>query len=70
MDKSGYDLREQFTDDKTFSSFSKLLSGKDSYKTVKEKKQEPILCSECKFQLKGKEKFCPECGLRVEQIKE
>ena len=66
VDKSGWDLREQFNDDKTFSSFSQLISGKVNYKTIREKKQEPIFCSQCKTQLKGKEKFCPECGNRVE----
>ena len=66
VDKSGWDLREQFNDDKTFSSFSQLISGKTSYKTIREKKQEPMFCSQCKTQLKGKEKFCPECGNRIE----
>mgnify|MGYP001616230789 CR=1 FL=1 len=66
MDKSGYDLTELYDSDNTFSSFSQLISGKTSYKTVKEKKKETILCSQCKFQLKGKEKFCPECGWKVD----
>ncbi len=66
MDKSGYDLRDQFTDEKTFASFSQLISGKSNYKTIREKKQEPVLCTQCNFKLKGNEKFCPECGNKLE----
>ncbi len=66
MDKSGYDLREQFNDDKTFSSFSKLVSGKETYKTIRDRKSEQILCSQCNLKLKGTEKFCPECGNKIE----
>jgi len=66
VDRSNYDLNELYESDNTFGSFSKLISGKSNYKTIREKKKEAVLCSQCKFQLKGKEKFCPECGNKLE----
>ncbi len=66
VDSSNYDLTELYGDDNTFSSFSKLLSGKDSYKTVKETKKVQLFCSQCQFRLKGSEKFCPDCGNKQE----
>ena len=46
--------------------FSKLVSGKSGYKTVIEKSKPLIICK-CGHQLEGTEKFCPECGTKVEK---
>ena len=66
IDKSGYDLTELYDSDKTFSSFSQLISGKSSYKTIREQKKQELSCKQCNTHLKGKEKFCPECGWKVD----
>lgn len=47
--------------------FSKLVSGKSGYKTVIERKVEPVICENCKNVLEGTEKFCPECGTPVKK---
>ncbi len=53
---------------KVHEAFSFLVSGKKGYKAVIERKVEPIKCSQCALILTGDEKFCPECGMKV-QIK-
>lgn len=40
----------------------KILSGREGYEAVIEKKKELIRCTECNWVLEGGEKFCPECG--------
>jgi rRNA maturation endonuclease Nob1 len=64
------DLRKFMNDDKVIDAFSKLISGKSGYRTVFERRQEPIICKNCKMQLSGEEKFCPECGTKVEKKEE
>lgn len=61
------DLRKQMNDPKVAAAFGKLISGKDNYVPVIEKKHEPLICKKCSFQLCGDEKFCPECGTKVEK---
>lgn len=61
------DLRKYMNDEKVLDAFSKLVSGKAGYRTVVERRQEPIICKNCKRQLEGEEKFCPECGTKVEK---
>jgi len=47
--------------------FSKMISGKQDYKTIIEMKREPQRCKNCDLILDGNEKFCPECGEKVEK---
>ncbi len=48
--------------------FSKLVSGgKAGYKAAIEKPREFNKCKECGNILSGQEKFCPECGFKVNQ---
>ena len=46
--------------------FGKLLSGRDGYETILEKKSEVKRC-ECGQVLCGDEKFCPECGKKCKK---
>ena len=50
--------------EKVKSIFGKLVSGKEGYETVIEKKKEVKRCCECNWALEGGEKFCPECGTK------
>jgi Zn finger protein HypA/HybF involved in hydrogenase expression len=47
--------------------FGKLISGKAGYKAVIEKKPMVIKCKECGNVLDVNQKFCHECGARVEK---
>jgi len=46
----------------------KLFSGKAGYKPVIETKQVVIRCKYCSTILSEDEKFCHECGAKVERI--
>jgi NADH pyrophosphatase NudC (nudix superfamily) len=46
--------------------FSKIVSGKSGYKAVIERKKEPVKCAQCSLWLRDGEKFCPECGTKIE----
>lgn len=62
------DLRKFQTPESIEDAFAKLVSGgKYGYKTVIEKKVEPIKCVSCGKILEGIEKFCPECGTKLEK---
>ena len=45
--------------------FGQLVSGKKGYKAVIEKAKAIPKCDKCLTVLEGSEKFCPECGNRV-----
>lgn len=45
----------------------KLFSGKSGYKPVIETKQKIIKCKNCSTILDEGEKFCHECGTKVEK---
>jgi hypothetical protein len=46
--------------------FSALVSGgRPGYKTVIERRKDIPKCSKCLKTLSGEEKFCPECGNKV-----
>ncbi len=61
------DLRH-LQNDNIQDAFSRLVSGnKPGYKTVLEKKTLISRCKNCRIILKGSEKFCPECGTKVEK---
>lgn len=63
---SGRDLRDQMNSDAVAEAFGYLLSGKKGYKTVIERKVEPIRCTGCSTILGDNVKFCSECGTKVE----
>lgn len=46
--------------------FAKIVNGRPGYKAVIEMKKEPLKCK-CGYILEGDEKFCPECGIKVEK---
>jgi len=62
---SGRDLREQMNSDAVAEAFGFLLSGKKGYKTVIERRVEPVRCTGCTIVLPDAVKFCPECGTKV-----
>lgn len=71
MGGSCRDLSDQLNSQAVHDAFSALVSGgKMGYRTVIERKVEPIRCSECSTTLKGEEKFCPECGTKLEKKSE
>jgi rRNA maturation endonuclease Nob1 len=43
----------------------KILSGRDGYEAVIEKRKEVRRCQKCNWALEGGEKFCPECGSKT-----
>ena len=54
---------EEFAD-----AFSKIVSGgKSGYRAVIEKKVVIVKCKNCGKILEGNEKFCSECGTKVEK---
>jgi rRNA maturation endonuclease Nob1 len=61
------DLRKYMNDPKTQEIFGLLISGRKGYIPVQEKRIESLVCKNCKIQLSGEEKFCPECGAKVEK---
>jgi uncharacterized OB-fold protein len=61
------DLREFQNKDAIQDAFSKIVSGKKGYKAVIEQKVEPLKCQACGTQLDPIEKFCHECGAKVEK---
>jgi len=62
----GFDLtkyQEEGEDqEKVKSIMGKILSGKEGYETVIEKRKGIKRCCECNWAFQGGEKFCPECG--------
>lgn len=64
---SNRDLRSFQDADAVAAAFGKLVSGKSGYKTVIEKKKEATICpnQECRLNLTGDEKFCPNCGSKT-----
>ena len=64
---SNIDLRKYMEDEKTHEAFSLLVSGKKGYKAIIERKKEIPKCSGCNNLLSEKEKFCSECGTKIEQ---
>jgi len=64
------DILDWIDHEKTEEGFSRLVSGgKYGYKTIIEKKKEVPKCKNCNFLLSGSEKFCPQCGARIEEEK-
>ncbi len=46
--------------------FSKIVSGKPNYRAVIEKKEVIHQCKSCNSVLDSAQKFCHECGTKVE----
>ena len=61
------DLRQQMNNPQVLEAFGKLISGRSGYTPIIERRQEPLICSDCNYELTGEEKFCPECGKKVEK---
>ena len=61
----GLDLRDYQDDEKIKNIFGKILSGREGYETVIDKTK-PVKKCECGKVLCD-EKFCSECGKKVEQ---
>ena len=61
---SNVDLRNELNNPAIKSTLGELLSGKKGYKVI----DEPIIrpCRNCKKLVKSTEKFCSECGTKVE----
>jgi rRNA maturation endonuclease Nob1 len=55
-------------DDAFQNALGKLFSGKSGYKPVIETKQIIIRCKSCSTVLDDCEKFCHECGTKVEKV--
>lgn len=51
--------------EKIKSIMGKILSGRDGYETIVEKKKKDERCPQCNWLLEGGEKFCPECGKKI-----
>jgi rubrerythrin len=64
------DLRQYMNDPKVLSAFGKLISGRPGYTPVVERRVEQLICKGCGIPLMGEEKFCPECGTKVEKQQE
>ena len=63
----GFDLRkfqEGEGQKKIAGILGKILSGRDGYEVVIEKRKEIKRCPKCSWVLEGGEKFCPECGVK------
>jgi len=63
----GLDLRKFQEGDgqkKVAGILGKILSGRDGYEAVIEKRKEVRRCPKCNWVLEGGEKFCPECGTK------
>ncbi|MFH1823450.1 MAG: zinc-ribbon domain-containing protein [archaeon] len=61
------DLRKFQDNPDIHDAFSKLVSGKAGYKTIIERRKDIPLCPSCRKILEGEEKFCPECGTKIEK---
>lgn len=61
-------MEEIQKNDEISDAFSKIVSGgRGGYKTVIEKKPMVIKCSKCHTNLDAKQKFCHECGTKIEK---
>lgn len=69
MDPNNMQMRmQEIQQDESFSNvLGKLLSGREGYKPVIEKRQEILRCKKCMTQpLIQEQKFCHECGTKNE----
>lgn len=64
---SSLDLRKYQEDESIEDAFGRLLSGKTGYKTVIERRVDPVKCKECGLIVEGTKNFCPQCGAKLEK---
>ncbi|MEM4605729.1 MAG: zinc-ribbon domain-containing protein [Candidatus Pacearchaeota archaeon] len=62
----GLDLRKYQDEGFIQEVFGMLVSGKSGYKTVIDKNKPIPECKNCGKKLLNNEKFCPECGTKVD----
>jgi len=60
-------MHEIQKEDTFVDAFSKIVSGKYGYKAVIEKKPMIIKCPNCQTTLDLSQKFCHECGTKIEK---
>jgi len=60
------DLRKYQDEESVQAAFSKLVSGRSDYKAIIEKRKDIPKCTSCSKLLEGEEKFCPECGTKIQ----
>ncbi|MFH1307296.1 MAG: hypothetical protein ABIH72_00400 [archaeon] len=63
---SNRDLRKYQDSDAVQDAFSRIVSGRSGYKAIIEKDKPKLYCNGCSKLLEGEEKFCPECGTKIE----
>ncbi len=69
MQKRMNEIQSNMTNDAAFqNALGKLFSGKSGYKPVIETKQVILRCKSCSTVLDESEKFCHECGTKVEKV--
>ena len=67
LQKRMSDIQSNATNDSAFqSALGKLFSGRPGYKPVIETKQVVIRCKTCGKVMDDNQKFCDECGTKVE----
>ena len=66
----GFDLRKYQEKgeekEKIKSIIGKILSGREGYEALIETKKQEKKCTDCNWLLEGGEKFCPECGTKLQ----
>ncbi len=68
LQKRMSDIQNNATNDPSFqNALGKLFSGRPGYKPVIETKQVIIKCKHCGKIMDDSQKFCDECGARVER---
>lgn len=60
-------MNELQQNDAVADAFGKLISGRAGYRAVIEKKHIPVKCKHCGIILEDTQKFCHECGTKVEK---
>ena len=61
------DLRQFQDPDAVEDAFAKIVSGRSGYKTIVERRIDPVKCEKCGKIIEGNAKFCPECGAPVKR---
>ena len=61
-------MEEMQKNDTVLDAYSRIVSGgKSGYKAVIEKKKITLRCKSCSTILEDNQKFCHECGMKVER---
>lgn len=62
---SNIDLRKYQDAESIQNALGKILSGKDGYKPIIERRFDPVKCVKCNMMIVSDKKFCPGCGEKV-----